>query len=477
MLTGREREQEILQNVLLSNEAEMVAVLGRRRVGKTFLVRSVYGEKIVFEISGVQNALSKEQLKNFTAQLVASFDLPIKTTKPKDWQEAFYLLARSLEPRLGAEKLVVFFDELPWLATHKSGFLNAFGYFWNSWASRKNLVVVICGSAASWMIQKVVNDRGGLHNRITKRIHLLPFNLAETKTFLESRGIRLDPYQIIELYMAMGGIPHYLKEVEAGKSAAQNIEQICFSATGILHDEFSKLYPALFDNAENHIAIIRTLAGLWRGMTRTELVETGKLPDGGGTSRYLEELQASGFVSAYFPFGKTKQDLLYRLTDEYSLFYLKFIEKRPSREADIWLHLSQTQHYTSWSGYVFESICLKHIPQIKKALGISGVYAESSAFLKKGNTEGAGVQIDLLIDRKDNVINLFELKFYSEAFTLTKAYADALREKKAQFRAISKTKKQIFLNLLTTFGLKHNEHSLGLIDKAFSMEILFAPDA
>ena len=476
ILVGRLKEQDILLKALNSRSPEMVAVIGRRRVGKTFLIHRTYADNMAFEIAGIQDGSLREQLKNFTFELKKAFGAAVPTEKPTSWLDAFQQLIMCLETLPDNGKRVVFFDELPWLATRKSDFLKGLSFFWNSWASRKHIVVVICGSSASWMIQKVVEHKGGLHNRLTKRIHLSPFNLFETEAFLKSLDIRLERYQIVQLYMAMGGIPHYLNAVEAGLSAAQNIERICFSPSGLLKNEFSRLYPSLFENADNHIAVIKALAEKWQGLTRNEIIARSKLTDGGGLSRCLEELISSGFVSTYFPFGKKKKEMLYRLTDEYSLFYLQFIENKDYKGVNIWQELSQTQHYKSWSGYAFESLCLKHIPQIKKALGISGVYAETSSFYQKGTTEEAGVQIDLLIDRKDNVINVFELKFYSGLLTLSKSYAENLRNKTMLFKDISQTRKQIFLNLLTTFGLKPNEYSIGLIDKAMTMDVLFAEE-
>ena len=473
ILIGRSKEQEVLLKALHSRNPEMVAVIGRRRVGKTFLIRSVYAGQMAFEISGIQDATLREQLKNFKYQLQNTFGTVAPAEKPASWLDAFQQLITCLEPKIGPEKLVVFFDELPWLATRRSDFLKGLSFFWNSWASQKNIVVVICGSSASWMIQKVVEHRGGLHNRLTKRIHLLPFNLCETEAFLKSLNLKFDRYQIVQLYMAMGGIPHYLNEIEGGLSAAQNIERICFSPSGLLNNEFSRLYPALFDNADHHIAVIKALAEKWQGLTRTEIIAQSKLADGGGLTRCLDELIASGFISSYFPFGKKKKEMLYRLTDEYSLFYLQFIENKAYKGTDVWQELSQTQHYKSWSGYAFESLCLKHIPQIKKALGISGVYTETSSFYQKGTEQNPGVQIELLIDRKDNVINVFELKFYTGLLSINKAYAENLREKMTIFRELTQTRKQLFLNLLTTFGLKPNEHSIGLIDKDLTMEVLF----
>ncbi|MEM6700538.1 MAG: ATP-binding protein, partial [Bacteroidota bacterium] len=430
-LVGREEEQRILQKALNSEGAEMVAVIGRRRVGKTFLVESVYKERIVFQITGLQNQPRSKQLRNFQDKLseYANTSLPVKL--PIDWLEAFQLLRTYLKTIADGTKKVLFFDELPWLATHKSGFLSAFGYFWNTWAAKQNLVVVICGSAAAWMIQKVVNNKGGLHNRITKRIYLAPFTLAETATFLESRNIYFDPYQIIQLYMAMGGIPHYLKEVESDKSAVQNIDYICFSKNGLLRDEFLRLYPSLFSNADNHFQVVRALATKRQGLTRKEIAQQSKVADGGGLTKVLEELTYSGFVSLFPVFGKKKRGKLYRLTDEYSLFYLQFIESQEHQTSAVWQHLSQTPQYKSWSGYAFESICLKHIEQIKDALKISGIYSSASSYYRKGNDTQQGVQIDLLLDRNDQVINLFELKFHQEPFVITKSYAAQLRQKMA----------------------------------------------
>ena len=474
-LIGRTKEQETLRKALLSDESEMVAIIGRRRVGKTFLIRSVYRERIDLEFTGVQNATRREQLDSFHFLLQKYARRNTILNLPKNWLEAFHQLITVLENKnTSKKKKVIFFDELPWLATKKSGFLKALGFFWNNWASKNNIVVVICGSAASWMIQKVVKDKGGLHNRITRRINLRPFTLAETETFLASRHLKLNHYNTILIYMIMGGIPHYLKEIQAGKSAIQNIDDICFSEDGLLADEFSNLYPALFEHSENHIAIIRALAMKWKGLTRAEIIKLGNLSNGGGVTKALDELIHSSFISSYFPFGKKRKDKLYRLTDEYSLFYLHFIERRRRNVKGAWQALSQTSTFKSWSGYAFESLCLKHIEQIKTALQIGGIYSESSSFFFAGNESLPAIQIDLLIDRNDQVINLCEIKFQQSEFIISKSYAEQLQKKIAVFSEISKTKKQIFLTMITTFGTTQNKHSLGLVDNDLKMDVLFS---
>ena len=472
LFIGRKEEKQLLKKALNSHKAEMIAVIGRRRVGKTHLIDTVYENHIIFKQTGVRNASATQQLRTFSNKLRLLSGKEIEP--PKDWLDAFFLLRIHLEPRLRKDKKVVlFFDELSWLAVPESGFLDYLGYFWNDWAVRQNLIIVICGSASSWIIQKVINDKGGLHNRVTQYIHLKPFTLGETKIFLEARNINFDYYQTVQLYMALGGIPLYLEAIEQGQGAAQNIDRICFSNTGLLKNEFSKLYPALFENADYHIEVIRTLAQKRKGMTRSEIIAHSKLPNGSTTTRILEELLQSDFIMAYHPFEKKKKDKLYRLIDEYSLFYLKFIENKPLQGRGTWIQISQTQEYKIWTGYAYEGICMKHIPFIKKALGISGVYTTTYSYFKKATKDEKGLQIDMLLDRADQLINLFEIKFYNTEFVLSKAYAERLRERLHLFRRLSKTKKQVFLTLITTYGLKHNQHSLGLVENVLKLEDLF----
>ncbi|MFK7935075.1 MAG: ATP-binding protein [Saprospiraceae bacterium] len=470
---GREQEQLTLKKALHSNEAEMVAVIGRRRVGKTFLIKNTFSEVIAFQMSGIQNATLERQLENFAYRLSLLKEQEEKLPTPKNWFTAFTQLIDFLRVQKNDKKYVVFFDELPWLAGRKSDFIQGLSFFWNSWAVDQPIVVVICGSAASWMVQKVVNDTGGLHNRITRLIKLQPFTLAETEAYFESRNIPLNRYHIIQIYMVLGGIPHYLKEVEAGKSATQNINDICFSDGGLLQNEFANLYPALFNNADNHISIIRALATKTKGMLRSEISRVSGVKNGGTLTKTLDELELSGFITSYYAWGKKSKGKLFRLTDEYSQFYLYFIEKNRMEGDDTWQYISQTQTYKSWSGYAFESICIKHLPQIKRALQIGGINALSSTFYKKGTSTDKGVQIDLILDRKDQVINLFEIKFYNKEFVLSKAYAEMLRRKMNVFQSETKTNKLLLWIIIAPFGMKQNQHSLDLVYNVLDLDALF----
>jgi len=473
-MIGRNKEIAVLASAYASEKPELIAVFGRRRVGKTYMVGSFFKDQIDFELTGLKDGTKEQQLRNFAYSLKDAQKATTLPPPPKDWLEAFHQLKTHLETLDNPQKRkVVFMDELPWMAAGKSDFLTGFSYFWNSYAAKANIVVVICGSATAWMIQKIINDKGGLHNRVTRRIHLQPFTLSETEAYFQEKHISFDRYQLLLIYMTMGGIPHYLEQVEAGKSAVQNIDDICFSPQGLLRTEFGNLYSSLFNNPERYESIISALSSTWKGMSRTEIIAHTNLSDGGGLTMMLQELEQSGFISSYTPYGKKKKDTLFRLTDCYSLFYLKFLRDISPNERVSWQSLSQTQAWKTWSGYAFENICLQHIANIKVALGIAGVNTSQYSFVAKAGEDTEGTQIDLLIDRQDNVISLCEVKFYNDELILTKVEADNLRRKKSVFRHVSGTKKQIFIVLITTFGLIGNKHSLGLVDNALDMNALF----
>lgn len=471
-IIGREEEKEQLVNVLQEETPQLIAVYGRRRVGKTFLIRNYFDQRIVFEISGIHDGSLQEQLDNFSRCLYKSFK--VKTQRLTTWFEAFELLKKQFKTKSARQKRVLFFDEFPWLDTPRSGFLKAFENFWNSWATRQpNLVIILCGSAAAWMIQKILNNRGGLHNRVTKRIRLLPFTLQETEAYLKHRKINLNQYQILHIYMAMGGIPQYLNEIRRGESAIQAIDRICFSKDGLLTEEFPNLYTSLFDEAQKHIAIINALAKKPAGLSRNEIIKECDLSSGGTVSKLLEELAESGFITVYVPFGKNIKDSLYKLTDEYSLFYLKFIRNNKNGGKGTWTRLFTSSSWKSWSSLAFESICMKHIVAIKKALGIEGVYAEISSWRKTGGSNEKGAQIDLIIDRNDKCINLCEMKFSDHPYEINKAYSDTLQSKLHVFQQASKTRKVLFNTLITTYVPVNAGKYTGLLQNIITMDALF----
>ncbi len=470
MLIGRKKEISALNEMLRSNSSELIAVYGRRRVGKTFLIRECYKKNTVFEITGYYRGSMRDQLRNFHSQLKGNSAKINKHQIPRDWFTAFELLESYIDGLRKPGKKVVFIDEFPWLATARSKFLTAFEHFWNTYCTKRNdLVVVICGSAASFMVNRVIRNKGGLHNRITCQIPLKPFNLNETEKFLKSKKIGLTHYDIIQLYMTIGGIPFYLNKIKRGESVVQNIDRLCFENDGDLVNEFHEVFTSLFSNSKAHEKMTRVLAKTRKGITRNELLEKSSLGSGGAYSGTLDELIESGFVHQYTSFGKKSRESLYRLSDEYSLFFLKFMEPNLGQGTGTWARLSQKQTYKSWSGFTFESICLKHIQQIKKELGVDKIYSIYS------NWCNDKAQIDLLIDRDDRIINLCEIKFYNAPFTINKKEYNDIRNKLIQFKDSTKTKKNVLVVTITTFGIVENSYSIELVTNSLTMDCLFLP--
>jgi AAA+ ATPase superfamily predicted ATPase len=465
---GRKKEKATLLDALKSKHSELIVIYGRRRVGKTFLVRNVYRNYIQFEFSGINKIPLKQQLLNFYLTLSAKNK---NLKKPTNWIEAFHQLSQYLDTVKSNKKKVIFIDEFPWLDTRKSNFLAAFDNFWNSYATKHdNLVVVICGSAASYMIKKIVKNKGGLHNRLTQRIQLEPFNLHDTELLLKQNKVQLTRYDIIQIYMAIGGIPYYLDKILPGESVAQALDRLCFMRDGFLRTEFTNVFASLFEQHDNHEAIIRTLAAVRKGLTRTDILTKSKVKSGGTLSKTLGELEDSGFIEKYIPYQGTK-DSMFRLSDEYSMFYIKFIEKTKPSDTTYWTKLAGQQSYKIWSGYNFETICLKHVAQLKEGLKISGINSNAGSWVGKKSTNNA--QIDLLIDRDDNVINLCEIKFYNTKYTINTKYALEIADKVNAFTLSTKTKKSIFVTFITTYGLIENKYSNQIVQNELTLNHLF----
>ncbi len=469
-IIGRKTEIIRLTDYVNSGKAELVAVYGRRRVGKTFLIKRFFNEKFAFYLSGAENATKKQQLFNFTAALnmYSGKENPIVD----NWQNAFVQLEQYLRGMKTKGRKIIFMDELPWLDNAKSGFLSAFEYFWNTFASSQNdIFLIICGSATSWIMNNIIKNRGGLHNRVTRQILLEPFTLNETEQFLKSKKIALSRFQITECYMIMGGIPYYLEQLEKSLSLTQNIDNLFFKKNAPLLNEYSKLYASLFKSPGNYLKIIETLAQKRKGLTREEIVKYTKISNGGGLTTMLEELELCGFISINNNFTTKKNLQLYQLTDFYSLFYLHFVRDKRGTNSDYWSSLIGTGKHNAWAGYSFEILCKTHISQIKRALSIGGVVTFTSGW--RSRVHENGTQIDFLIDRNDHIINLCEMKYSTKQFVITKNYDRNLHNKLNVFAEETQTKKSVHITMITTYGVKHNEYwnniqSEVLLDDLFS---------
>ncbi|NGX28590.1 MAG: hypothetical protein K940chlam1_00772 [Candidatus Anoxychlamydiales bacterium] len=478
-IIGRTEEKRMLEKLYRSQRAEFLAIYGRRRVGKTFLVREFFKDKgVFFEITGSYNVKNIDQLQNFHTEFCALFKNETDYSSPKNWKEALNRLKSNIKKIDKKQKIILFFDELPWLASLKSDFLSALDYMWNRhFSTMGNVLLIVSGSAASWMISNVINNTGGLYGRLSAHLRLLPFNLSETEEYLLSFGIELTKKQICEIYMITGGVPKYLSYLEAGKSATINIHELCFKPQSPLLTEFYKLYHSLFKNAEMHLLIIRALSKKRRGLSRLELLKETSLPNNGKTSEILQELEESGFIMTMPEIGKKSRNMRFYLNDEYSLFYLNWIEPEKGIllqgvEKDYWIKKQTSPSWRSWAGFAFENLCLKHVSQIKEALQIGGVSTTSGYWksMAKGKKE---IEIDLVIDRADSCMNLCEIKFYNVEFVVTKSYAKELMKKKDLFYEHTKTKKALFVTLITPFGVRENANFLSAVENQLSIEALF----
>jgi len=464
-IIGREDAIRRLKQYVESDHSEFVVIYGRRRIGKTFLIKELFEGQFAFRITGKENVKTAEQLNNFYFSLS---DFADDIEKPKTWAEAFRILRHYLE-KLPEGPKILFFDELPWLDTARSSFLSNLEHFWNSWADYRNdIKIIACGSATSWMLNKVINNRGGLHNRVTHQILLKPFCLGEVEEYFHAKGFAYSRQEIIETYMAVGGVAYYLSLFDKEKSVAQNIEKLCFEQGGELTHEFPRLFKSLFKKSKSYEQIIDAVQEKGMGLTRKEIMENAKLDDNGNLSKMLREMEECDFIRSYTPFGKRKKDTLYQLIDPFSLFYLRFMGGEEIRTKDYWQKIVVSNNYKAWCGYAFEILCLHHLDQIVESLGIGGTISKPCSWFYRPPKKLAsdadenlrqGAQIDLLIDRYDSTITICEMKYSDREYTIDKEEDALLLRRVEVFKTISKTRKSVVPAYITPQGLANNMYS------------------
>lgn len=472
-LIGRERECEELRWALESQRSELVVMYGRRRIGKTFLVRRFFDDKYSFHYVGAHKQTRSVQLQNFREALM-------RYTNEKDiptlesWHDAFL----RLETYLGScneERKVVFFDEMPWMDTQGSDFVAELEYFWANWVQdRDDIVFIACGSATSWMKEKLKENQGGLHNRITHCIYLRPFYLSECKAYLEDHGFEWDDYQILQCYMLFGGVPYYLSLLRPYLSLPENVDALIFRRGGDLSDEFKELYNALFRKADRYINIVRLLATKREGFLRSE-IEKATGYSGGGLTKMLDNLERCDFIIVYNQYGNKNKLTLYRLADFYTLFYFRYVENNRSRDEQYWQHHFTDRSVESWEGFTFEEVCLRHLPHIKYGLGISGIATESSSwrFIPPKDDSRKGAQIDLVISRADKIIHLVEMKFSENPYVIKKDYEERLKQRKALFMEVTGISRGPVHTFITPMGLSQGSHS-SIVHSQLTAKDLFA---
>lgn len=485
-ITAREEEQHILEKVLDSRRPEFIALYGRRRVGKTHLIRSFFSENsqcIFFDVAGSKDAPMLEQIANFVTRIGEVFYGGLRLAEEKNWHGAFKLLTDVISKQDKNKKIILFFDEFPWMATKNSRLLQNLDYYWNQyWSKNSHIKLIICGSAASWIIDKIVNNKAGLHNRITRHIHLKPFNLEQTERFLKSYDIHLNHKQILQVYMVTGGIPYYLLHIERGQSAAQIVDQLAFKQKALLINEFDNLFSSLFEKHEIFVDIIRLIAKYPYGINQEDIYDNiDKKFKGKRGIDILKSLEDTGFITSFKPYFGKRKGIFYRVIDEYTLFYLKWIEPvkdalmKQSFEKGYWQLQQNLSSWKSWSGYAFEAVCHKHVLQIKKSLHLLPIDIPATwRYASKPLSQDKGAQIDLLFDRQDDAITLCEIKYTDAPYQIDKAYAENLERKMEIFKEKTKTLKQIFMVMIAANGVKNNNYSTKLLSGIVTLEDLFA---
>ncbi|MCF0207769.1 MAG: ATP-binding protein, partial [Bacteroidales bacterium] len=386
------------------------------------------------------------------------------------WMEAFGFLANLLKSkRVRGRRLVVFIDELPCFDTQNARFVHALDYFWNSKGSwMDNIFFVVCGSATSWMIKNVIDNHGGLHNRITHEIHLRPFDLKETEVYLKSRGVRWNRLSIVQIYMALGGVPYYLGMLDKTKSVAENIDLLFFSDDAELRKEYPRLFKSLFKDPENYVALINALAGCRQGLTRKEIAQMPQFKDNGHLTEMLENLVNCDFIRIYNN-GTKQNGSIYQLTDFYTLFYNKFCKKRTTDDY-FWRKHIDTTLMNNWHGLAFERVCMYHFRNIIRALRLDAIHTEFYSWRSRNSEHGA--QIDIVIDRSDNVISICEVKYSQSDYLLKKSEYEKILNRIGAFSDEKKGRKAVQPVLITTFKLKQNEYS-DIFQRALSLDDLF----
>lgn len=466
MLIGRTKEQYILHSLIESSESQFCVVYGRRRVGKTYLIRETFNYQFTFQHTGVARGTYKEQLLAFRDSLRMAGQH--KCSTPKNWFEAFDMLKDMLLSAPDGKKLI-FIDELPWMDTPKANMIGALEHFWNGWATsrkEKDIVLIVCGSATSWITKKLLKDKGGLRGRLTEKIKVNPFTLAECEQYTNSVGLGFVRKDILETYMILGGIPYYWSFLKRGLSISQNIDQLFFTEDAKLKDEFQALYHILFKRPENYLKVIEALTKRKAGLTREEILTISKLQDGGSFTQVLEELEECGFLRKYIAFGKEEQGAVFQLIDNYTLFYYHCIKKNAFSDESYWSHTYLSNTHNAWKGLAFERVCLQHTQQIKLALSIGGIVSNVCSW------RGGDAQIDLLIVRGDNVINVCEMKFSDETYCIDKTYAEKLQKKLSALRVGTSTRHALHITMVTTYGVVHNQY-WNCVQSEVTMDDLF----
>lgn len=452
-MVGRVQERRCLDRCDGSDKSELVCVYGRRRVGKTFLVEQTLGPFFAFHVVGSKDAATSSQLREFGLELTDRGDP--NPNPPADWREAFNRLYKVITapdaPRSPHGKAVVFIDEFPWFAKQRSDFLSAFSTFWNRRSTTgQKLLVVICGSATSWVIEHVLESAGDMAARVTESIFLKPFALAETKEYFDSRGFGWDERSLIETQMVFGGLPYFFSLMSPHQSLAQSIDRLCLRPRAQLRDETMILLESTMRRSRLYVELFALLAQHRYGVPKAEAMRLL----GHSTNQFIKataEAVKCGYVHEYKNLSKPQNPKYLMLVDPFILFHYRLIEPAHGDSPRSWADfVADQERYTAWRGNAFEIVCLQHVRQLKSALGIGGVLTKEYPWASARKAGGA--QVDLVIERADRIVNLCEMKFTDAPYELTSAVEQELVRKREVFREETGTRLALKTVLVSAQG-------------------------
>ena len=484
-MIGRKKEIKLLNEICDLEESSLVAIYGRRRIGKTYLVNHMFKKYrqdcLFFEFTGAYDGDKRGQIDNFIDQVYEWFYVE-PSFEIKSWSDAFRFLKRTIDKEIkkrdSNEKVIVFLDEVPWIdRSNKGGFLSALGYFWNTWCEpRENVVLILCGSNSSWIRDKILkNARGSLYQRVTHQISMYPFDLKETKAYLlEQKGFMIDNKTVTDIYMIFGGVAKYLSFLNPNESSAENIDRVFFSIHGSMYREYDELFSSLFaDKSDYYKSVIELLCTRRSGFSLSDISKAFNEKLGGKLRLAIAELEECGFIKGLSKYGNSVRGVNYMIVDPYILFHHKWIKGFSRNDIatlpnNYWLHKSSSQSYAVWSGYAFEIVVMVNIRLYLNAIGRLGFFSGVYHWQHMAKSEDEqGAQIDMVVNYGNNIFDILECKYYNSEYVISKEYAKNIKNKLSMFKKYglySKQKSELRLVFLTSYGVKMNAeaHSLNI---------------
>ncbi|MFH1831150.1 MAG: ATP-binding protein [Pseudomonadota bacterium] len=422
---GRHNYLKKLENIWNQHKVGLISIYGRRRVGKTELIRVFSRNKAAWIFEAIEGENTASQIKHFLNQLSQFTKEPyLRDLDYKDWPPVFDLLSNKIKQK---KDLIVAFDELSWMAARKTKLISYIKYYWDKeWKYHPHLLLILCGSVASWMVKNVVRSNA-LYGRISENILLDPLKPFEVAEFI---GKKRGKKEILEYLLSFGGIPKYLEEMDFNQSIQINIDRTCFSASGFFVDEADKIFYNQFKETHIYKQIVRCLSE--SSLPLKDISQKIKIPSGGGLKRYLDNLISAGIVDSIndirnFKLGKVPR---YYMIDELMRFHLQFVSPNIS-EIKHTHSASRFDKFTKnkwhpFMGNAFERFCLKHRYLIAQILGFDSKVTACGSLL---NNNRNGFQYDLVYLRSDGVVSLCEIKYLSD-----KPGTDLIKEMEAKLR-------------------------------------------